>query len=74
LVLSANTTYAAFNDGKGFLDAGTGFTALNVAGGVLALANLESKLESGNSLALASRVMNIANAGAANDAHWSRAA
>jgi hypothetical protein len=65
LVLSANTTYAAFNDGKGFLDAGKGVTALNVAGGIVALASLDSVLKSGNPFAIASSFMSITNAGAA---------
>ena len=64
LVLSANTTYAAFNDGKGFLDAGKGFTALNIAGGIVALASLDSVLKSGNPFAIASSAMAITNSAA----------
>ena len=65
LVLSANTTYAAFNEGKSFLDAGTDLTALNVAGGVLALANLDSTLKSKNPFAIASSFMVLTNAAVA---------
>lgn len=65
LVLSANTTYAAFNNGKGFLDAGAGLTTMNVAGGVLALASLKDALESGNPFAIASTVMTLTNSAVA---------
>ncbi|WP_090137841.1 LysM peptidoglycan-binding domain-containing protein [Limnohabitans sp. DM1] len=66
-VLGANEVAKAFsaNGQTGFLDAGKGFTALNVAGGIVALASLESTLESGNPFAIASSAMSIANAGAA---------
>lgn len=66
-VLGANEVAKAFsaNGQTGFLDAGKGVSALNVAGGIVALASLESTLESGNPFAIASSVMSIANAGAA---------
>lgn len=66
-MLGANEVAKAFsaNGQTGFLDAGKGVSALNVAGGIVALASLESTLESGNPFAIASSVMSIANAGAA---------
>lgn len=61
LMLSANQTYAAFNDGQGFLDASTGLTPLNAASAVLALSNLDGVLKSGNPFAIASTFMSITN-------------
>ena len=61
LVLSANQTYAAFNNGQGFLDASSGVTPLNMANAALALAHLDSTLKSGNPFAIASSFMSITN-------------
>ncbi len=65
LVLGANEVAKVFNDGKGFLDTSGGFTTLNVAGGVVALAGLEDTMKSGNPFAIASTVMALTNSAVA---------
>ena len=62
MVLGANEVAKAINDGKGFLDGGTGFTPLNVAGGIVAIASLDATLKSGNPFAIASSFMTLTNA------------
>jgi hypothetical protein len=66
-VLGANEVAKAFsaNGQTGFLDTGAGFTALNVARGIVALSNLDSTLKSGNPFAIASSVMALTNAAVA---------
>jgi hypothetical protein len=66
-VLGANEVAKAFsaNGQTGFLNSAPGATALNVAGGIVALAGLEDTLHSGNPFAIASSAMALTNAAVA---------